>query len=83
MSKLFFNLVIWSTARDLLKRLGSKRSQLIGWRDMWAMVLVKKDKVFGEAMSKSPGIYSIKLTPCPPVPKGGKGALTPSSKKLR
>jgi hypothetical protein len=22
---------------------------------MWAMVLVKKDKVFGEAMSKSPG----------------------------
>jgi hypothetical protein len=38
-----------------LKRLGSKRAQVIGWRDMWAMVLVKKDKVFGEAMSKSPG----------------------------
>jgi hypothetical protein len=46
---------VFISARDVLKRLGSKRAQVIGWRDMWAMVLVKKDKVFGEAMSKSPG----------------------------
>ena len=28
-------------ARDMLRRLGSKRSQQIGWRDMWAFVTVK------------------------------------------
>ena len=28
-------------ARDMLRRLGSKRSQQIGWRDMWAFVTIK------------------------------------------
>jgi len=28
-------------ARDMLRRLGSKRSQQIGWRDMWAFVAIK------------------------------------------
>ncbi|XP_059490734.1 protein O-linked-mannose beta-1,2-N-acetylglucosaminyltransferase 1-like [Neocloeon triangulifer] len=40
-------------ARDLLKRLGSRRSQVIGWRDMWAMVSKKGGKMFGESYSKS------------------------------
>lgn len=40
-------------ARDLLKRLGSKRAQVIGWRDMWAMVTQKGSKMFGESYSKS------------------------------
>ncbi|XP_023721134.1 protein O-linked-mannose beta-1,2-N-acetylglucosaminyltransferase 1 isoform X3 [Cryptotermes secundus] len=40
-------------ARDLLKRLGSKRAQIIGWRDMWAMVTQKGAKMFGESYSKS------------------------------
>ena len=40
-------------ARDLLKRLGSKRAQVIGWRDTWAMVTQKGAKVFGESYSKS------------------------------
>ncbi|XP_049805744.1 protein O-linked-mannose beta-1,2-N-acetylglucosaminyltransferase 1-like isoform X1 [Schistocerca nitens] len=40
-------------ARDLLRRLGSKRSQVIGWRDMWAMVTQKGSKMFGESYSKS------------------------------
>ena len=40
-------------ARDLLKRLGSKRAQVIGWRDMWAMVTQKGAKMFGESYSKS------------------------------
>ncbi|XP_046405731.1 protein O-linked-mannose beta-1,2-N-acetylglucosaminyltransferase 1-like isoform X2 [Ischnura elegans] len=40
-------------ARDLLKRLGSKRAQVIGWRDMWAMVIHKGGKMFGESYSKS------------------------------
>jgi hypothetical protein len=40
-------------ARDLLKRLGSKRAQVVGWRDMWAMVTQKGAKMFGESYSKS------------------------------
>ncbi|PNF43588.1 Protein O-linked-mannose beta-1,2-N-acetylglucosaminyltransferase 1, partial [Cryptotermes secundus] len=40
-------------ARDLLKRLGSKRAQIIGWRDMWAMLTQKGAKMFGESYSKS------------------------------
>ncbi|KAH9517958.1 Protein O-linked-mannose beta-1,2-N-acetylglucosaminyltransferase 1 [Dermatophagoides farinae] len=51
------------TARDFLTRLGSKRAQDIGWRDMWAMVIQKQlltrqqstsmDPLLGEAYSKS------------------------------
>ncbi|XP_022239615.1 protein O-linked-mannose beta-1,2-N-acetylglucosaminyltransferase 1-like isoform X2 [Limulus polyphemus] len=41
-------------ARDLLKKLGSKKSQVIGWRDMWAMVTQKGGKMYGESYSKSP-----------------------------
>ncbi|XP_063220373.1 protein O-linked-mannose beta-1,2-N-acetylglucosaminyltransferase 1-like isoform X2 [Bacillus rossius redtenbacheri] len=40
-------------ARDLLKRLGSRRAQMIGWRDMWAMVTQKAGKMYGELYSKS------------------------------
>lgn len=40
-------------AREVLKRLGSRRSQVIGWRDMWAMVAKKGGKMFGESYSKS------------------------------
>jgi len=36
-------------ARDMLRRLGSKRSQHIGWRDMWAFVTIK-----GPSPSSSP-----------------------------
>ncbi|XP_023726677.1 protein O-linked-mannose beta-1,2-N-acetylglucosaminyltransferase 1-like [Cryptotermes secundus] len=39
--------------RDLLKRLGSKRAQIIGWRYMWAMLTQKGAKMFGESYSKS------------------------------
>nr|XP_046914678.1 protein O-linked-mannose beta-1,2-N-acetylglucosaminyltransferase 1-like [Dermatophagoides farinae] len=55
-------------ARDLLKRMGSKRSHQIGWRDMWCFVVRKNtqdgDKsesssnVFGEAYAKSPDFNS-------------------------
>lgn len=40
-------------ARDLLRRLGSRRAQVISWRDMWAMVTQKGSKMFGESYSKS------------------------------
>lgn len=45
-------------ARDLLKRLGSTKAQSLGWRDMWAMVVVKPSdnkelKNLGEMLSKS------------------------------
>jgi beta-1,2-N-acetylglucosaminyltransferase len=46
------------SARDLLKRLGSKRSHSIGWRDMWAMTTQKGGKVLGESYSKSPEFNS-------------------------
>ncbi|XP_064477377.1 protein O-linked-mannose beta-1,2-N-acetylglucosaminyltransferase 1-like isoform X1 [Ornithodoros turicata] len=45
-------------ARDLLKRLGSKKSHVIGWRDMWTMVTQKGGKMFGESYSKSPEFNS-------------------------
>lgn len=45
-------------ARDLLKRLGSKRSHQIGWRDMWALVVRKGDTSYGEAYAKSPEFNS-------------------------
>lgn len=45
-------------ARDLLKRLGSKKSNTIGWRDMWAMATQKNGKVLGESYSKSPEFNS-------------------------
>lgn len=41
-------------ARELLKRFGSRKAHLIGWRDMWAMVTQKGGKMFGESYSKSP-----------------------------
>lgn len=45
-------------ARDLLKRLGSKRAAHLNWRDMWAMVTVKGGKLLGEVYSKSPEFNS-------------------------
>jgi hypothetical protein len=63
-------------ARDLLKRLGSKRAQVIGWRDMWAMVTQKGAKMFGEAYSKSTefdtwGAPVVLRTEIPLVPTEG------------
>uniref|UniRef100_A0A1B6FTU3 Protein O-linked-mannose beta-1,2-N-acetylglucosaminyltransferase n=1 Tax=Cuerna arida TaxID=1464854 RepID=A0A1B6FTU3_9HEMI len=40
-------------ARELLHRLGSRRAQLISWRDMWAMVSQKAVRMYGESFSKS------------------------------
>ncbi|XP_054280090.1 protein O-linked-mannose beta-1,2-N-acetylglucosaminyltransferase 1-like isoform X1 [Macrosteles quadrilineatus] len=40
-------------ARELLHRLGSRRAQLISWRDMWAMVAQKGVRMYGESFSKS------------------------------
>ncbi|XP_046683655.1 protein O-linked-mannose beta-1,2-N-acetylglucosaminyltransferase 1-like [Homalodisca vitripennis] len=40
-------------ARELLHRLGSRRAQLISWRDMWAMVAQKAVRMYGESFSKS------------------------------
>lgn len=45
-------------ARDLLKRLGSEKSEMLGWRDMWAMVTRKGEKSYGESFSKSAGFNS-------------------------
>ncbi|XP_035219578.1 protein O-linked-mannose beta-1,2-N-acetylglucosaminyltransferase 1-like [Stegodyphus dumicola] len=45
-------------ARDLLKRLGSKKAHVIGWRDMWAMATQKGGKLYGENYSKSPEFNS-------------------------
>lgn len=42
-------------ARELLHRLGAKKAKKLGWRDMWAMVTVKRGQVFGESFSKSSG----------------------------
>ncbi|XP_021923735.1 protein O-linked-mannose beta-1,2-N-acetylglucosaminyltransferase 1-like isoform X2 [Zootermopsis nevadensis] len=60
-------------ARDLLKRLGSKRAQVIGWRDMWAMVTQKGARMFGESYSKSTdfntwGAPAVLRTEVPLVP---------------
>ncbi|XP_074595619.1 protein O-linked-mannose beta-1,2-N-acetylglucosaminyltransferase 1-like isoform X2 [Brevipalpus obovatus] len=45
-------------ARDLLRRLGSKRVHHLGWRDMWAMVVQKGGKLIAESYSKSPEFNS-------------------------
>ena len=75
-------------ARDLLKRLGSKRAQVIGWRDMWAMVTQKGAKMFGESYSKSTdfntwGAPVVLRTEVPLVPIEGRMTLVyfPSLKK--
>jgi hypothetical protein len=67
-------------ARDLLKRLGSKRAQVIGWRDMWAMVTQKGAKMFGESYSKSTefntwGAPVVLRTEVPLVPIEGRMTL--------
>ncbi|XP_054161099.1 protein O-linked-mannose beta-1,2-N-acetylglucosaminyltransferase 1-like [Oppia nitens] len=46
------------STRDLLKRLGSLRSQQIAWRDMWAIVVVKGEKMLAEGYSRSPEFNS-------------------------
>lgn len=46
------------SARDVLKRLGSKDANSLGWRDMWAMVTQKGGKVLAEGYSKSPEFNS-------------------------
>ncbi|KAL1130280.1 hypothetical protein AAG570_013218 [Ranatra chinensis] len=45
-------------ARSLLERLGSRHAQSLSWRDMWAMVIQKGAKVFGESYSKSTAFSS-------------------------
>lgn len=47
-----------AAARDLLARLGSHRAHQIGWRDMWAFVVRKGDRAYGEAYAKSPEFNS-------------------------
>jgi hypothetical protein len=74
-------------ARDLLKRLGSKRAQVIGWRDMWAMVTQKGAKMFGESYSKSTefntwGAPVVLRTEVPLVPIEGKYKLTLKSTSM-
>ena len=51
-------------ARQLLTRLGSKMASMVGWRDMWAMVLVKGGRVLGEEYKKSPdfGSWAVPAT---------------------
>ena len=46
------------SARDVLKKLGSKKSTQIGWRDMWAMATQKGNQMYGESYSKSPEFNS-------------------------
>lgn len=65
-------------ARDLIKRLGSQHVQIIGWRDMWAMVTQKGGKMFGETYSKSADFSSwgaavLLKTEVPLVPFEGNG----------
>jgi hypothetical protein len=67
-------------ARDLLKRLGSKRAQVIGWRDMWAMITQKGAKMFGESYSKSTefntwGAPVVLRTEVPLIPAEGMTSL--------
>lgn len=45
-------------ARELLKKLGSQKSDILGWRDIWAMVTKKGNRPFGESFSKSSGFNS-------------------------
>lgn len=42
-------------AREILKKMGSERADILGWRDMWAMVAKKGEKMYGESFSKSAG----------------------------
>ncbi|XP_050526842.1 protein O-linked-mannose beta-1,2-N-acetylglucosaminyltransferase 1-like isoform X2 [Daktulosphaira vitifoliae] len=42
------------TARKVLKELGSNKFQTLGWRDMWAIVLQKGVRIYGEGYSKNP-----------------------------
>ncbi|XP_065206795.1 protein O-linked-mannose beta-1,2-N-acetylglucosaminyltransferase 1-like isoform X2 [Planococcus citri] len=42
-------------AREILKKMGSEKAAILGWRDMWAMVTKKGDKLYGESFSKSAG----------------------------
>lgn len=45
-------------ARDILKSLGSEKADILGWRDMWAMVTKKGERPYGESFSKSTGFNS-------------------------
>ncbi|XP_019644271.1 PREDICTED: protein O-linked-mannose beta-1,2-N-acetylglucosaminyltransferase 1-like [Branchiostoma belcheri] len=45
-----------STARSLLKTLGSQHADILGWRDMWGFVVVKTGQVFAEQHNKSPDL---------------------------
>jgi beta-1,2-N-acetylglucosaminyltransferase len=49
-------------ARNLLQRYGSTQAQVLGWRDMWAIVLQKEQHQQGrswcEQLSKSPDFHS-------------------------
>lgn len=48
-------------ARDLLRRLGSRKADEISWRDMWAFIAVKGSgpgAQWGEKVSKSPNFSS-------------------------
>ena len=47
-----------TTARDVLKRLGSSKANDLNWRDMWAFVTIKGGHVFGEQVAKSPDFNS-------------------------
>ena len=51
-------------ARELLARLGSKVASMVGWRDTWAMVLVKGGRILGEEYKKSPdfGSWAVPAT---------------------
>lgn len=44
--------------RELLKTLGSQKAEHLGWRDMWAMVTRKGDRLYGEMLSKSSDLSS-------------------------
>lgn len=45
-------------ARQVLKKLGSVKAEILGWRDMWAMVTKKGDSLCGESFSKSANFNS-------------------------
>ena len=51
-------------ARELLARLGSKVASMVGWRDTWAMVVVKGGRILGEEYKKSPdfGSWAVPAT---------------------
>ena len=45
-------------ARELIARFGSNYAKIVGWRDMWAMVVVKGGPVVREMFHKSPDFAS-------------------------